>query len=900
MSFSTDRPRTSLPLLSLLVLLIMAGSLEAQSRIVNGTFDSNLGGWVTAGDVEWSPVNASGTNSGSALIRSDGPIGLGFLYQIVPVQPGQRFRFEASVRVDGETQALVILAFCATNNCIEGDAEEEPVATEAFSFSQGVGFQKRSTLTTVPAGATIAVPFLLPTIQFSGNIYYDDIILASGDDPIVVVTTSPDALVQTVAGGATTTYTLQNIGMASTQITLSQDGDFFQQSPSAFTLEPGAAQVVTVTALPASPGLREGRLIPQGNGVPAGLAIPIRVLTSEPPGGPVEAAPATNRVDLSSDAGDPAAGSVRFTNSGTGTLRGTVVSDVDWIIPQSDTVVIPPGGTADVSFAIDPSQRTDGGSLGSETGTLTLVFLNGGGGAKSIGPRSNHGATSSASVAVAHTVTPATAAAAIPSLPPGEIALFMPGVSHVVGSVGTFLSDVTLTSLGGLGGLPGANLFFRPLGNGSPATSTNIPAIPLNRPLQFSDIALGVFRNGTSVGTLQLRSSDVDRISASATVLNSSNSAGTYGTSIPVFRSDRSTGAGESIFLTGMLSDDTNHTNLYFQETAGGTVEITSAFLAANGDVLSSRTDTLTAFAATQIGRVAPEGALAARITVAPGSTGRIVSYATPVDRASGDTWAVVDWGKQYNYLPNVPVVIPVAGSLRGANNTHFRTDLAVSNSGTTASSGRLRYYSRTGEVVDRTLNLAAGESRIISDVLVTLFNVTGDAVGYLEYTPSSGSAVMTSRTYTTVSGAAATFGAAVPTLPMSAALGMGGLRRFGGIDDASLATTQAGRPATFRTNLGLVEVSGQPATVRVTLYFSPSPRSAVRGVVTGTFNLAANRFMQINGVTRALLGAGRDTNYGDLRNMQLDVEVVGGAGRVMTFTSTIDNGTGDSILRVD
>ena len=69
---------------------------------------------------------------------------------------------------------------------------------------------------------------------------------------------------------------------------------------------------------------------------------------------------------------------------------------------------------------------------------------------------------------------------------------------------------------------------------------------------------------------------------------------------------------------------------------------------------------------------------------------------------------------------------------------------------------------------------------------------------------------------------------------------------------------------------------------------------------MSGTFELAAHQFLQINGITRALLGGNRDIDYGDLRNLQLDVEVIGGAGQVVPYTSSIDNGTGDSVLRVD
>jgi hypothetical protein len=213
---------------------------------------------------------------------------------------------------------------------------------------------------------------------------------------------------------------------------------------------------------------------------------------------------------------------------------------------------------------------------------------------------------------------------------------------------------------------------------------------------------------------------------------------------------------------------------------------------------------------------------------------------------------------------------------------------------------GTLRFYSRTGEVVDQAITLGAQQSRAVNDVLVNLFGRTGDQVGYLEYTPSTGSVAITSRTYTTVQGQAATFGTGVPTLPESLAISRGELRRFGGIEDSSLDSINGQRPGTFRTNIGLIETSGQAATVRLTLRFSAGTQaSAVQAVASRTFDLAPRQFLQVNGISRALLGD-RDAKYGDLRNMQLDVEVVSGGGSVMVYTSSTDNGTGDSILRTE
>jgi hypothetical protein len=47
------------------------------------------------------------------------------------------------------------------------------------------------------------------------------------------------------------------------------------------------------------------------------------------------------------------------------------------------------------------------------------------------------------------------------------------------------------------------------------------------------------------------------------------------------------------------------------------------------------------------------------------------------------------------------------------------------------------------------------------------------------------------------------------------------------------------------------------------------------------------------------ILGSQRDT-VGDLRGIEADFQVVGGNGAVMVYTSSVDNGTNDSILRTE
>jgi hypothetical protein len=477
--------------------------------------------------------------------------------------------------------------------------------------------------------------------------------------------------------------------------------------------------------------------------------------------------------------------------------------------------------------------------------------------------------------------------------------MFIPGIAHAQGSVGLFISDLTLTNLLRSGTLSNFKMYFRPAANSASSVSQTF-SLTANQPLRFGDVAQTVFSNSTTVGTVHLRGQNVGSVSATASVFNSSNPAGTYGTSIPAFRSDRSAGANDRIFLAGLKSDATNHTNVYLQETSGAPASVDMNFLNEVGVSVGTRTDSLDAFGMLQIGNVAPIGAVSVTVTPGAGSAGRVISYATPVDRASGDTWAVLDWSLLYGYSSAAPVIIPVAAAARGANNTYFRTDAALMNTGTVSGSGTLRFYSRSGPTVDRAVNLGPGQSVVYNDMVAGLFSVAGDDVGYVVFTPSAGLFTLTSRTYTTVSGQNATFGSGTPTLEMGAGARLGQSIRFGGIDDASVETIQAARPGTFRTNVGMVETSGQAVTVRATLrYSSGGQRTATQAISTAEFPLAPRQFLQINGISGAILGPNR-ANLGDLSNMQLDLEVISGNGSIVAYSSSVDNGTGDSLLRVE
>ena len=723
-------------------------------------------------------------------------------------------------------------------------------------------------------------------------------------NPIVNVTALPTPLLQLAgSGGATTSYALTNSGGAATTITLSQSGgSFFTQSPPSFTLQPGATQVVTITSTAQSAGSYTGASLPSGNGVPAGLQVPVLLLSAAPPSGPVTADPTTTRVDVAAAATTNPTGSVSFTNNGTATLTGILSSDVPWIVPQSGVVTIAPGQTVTLTFSIDRSKRPDAASLiGSAEGNLTLSFLNGGG--STFAKRTLDNTTPIPSVSlvkIIDTVQPAITTAGIPALAAGEVALIVPGVGHITGAHGTlFVSDVSLLNPQGSQSVDDVKLYYTSVsGSAVSAKSTALSSVPSQVSVAVADVVKNVFSGTNEVGTLQIRSASASKLAVAATVLTANNAAGTFGNSIPVFRSDRAADSSGTIVLTGVRKDATTHTNLFVQEMAGAVANIQIDFLSATGTTITSLPQSIDAFKLLQLNDVVPPNAVAILITNNSTTGGKIAAYATPMDETSSDTWTIADWAEQLGYAPNEPVVIPVAGSVHGANNTFYRTDVAITNRGTDPASGTLRYITRTGSHVDLPVSIGGKQSQNFSDVVGTAMNVTGDSVGFLEFFPT-GTFAISSRSFTTVANKTGTFGTGVPAIAMSTALNAGDSRPIAGLSDASRTTVLAGRPGTFRTNFGLMEISGQPVTVRVTFRFNFPAGAKAQGIGAASRDYALNGdgFLMLNSIAGEILGPAR-LQYGDLTNVEADFQVLSGNGSVVLFTSSVDNATGDSILR--
>lgn len=719
--------------------------------------------------------------------------------------------------------------------------------------------------------------------------------------PSVALLTLTDGMYQNAnSSGAADRYVLTNLGDIATQITVSQEGSFFTQSPTTFTLNGGESQRIQITALASPEGAYSGFSIPSGTGVPAGLKIPVRLLSTPPvTGGTVVATPSTNRIDVSAavDA-TSVGGSVNFTNSGTARLVGIVVADVAWIIPPTDRVIIEPGQTVTVAFTIDRSKRPPDATVGAAVGTLSLIYSTASAGARASDNPPQPGLSL---VTVIDTVAPPTANTGFDSVPPGVVPLFIPGVGHLQGSVGLFLSDLSIINAYGVSSLNDIKIYYNPATGFAQATKvTSIGGVQPAQSIALADVVKGVF-DDQQQGTLQIRSRDWASLALNANIFNVTNQRGTYGSSIPVFRADRALTGGNSLYLAGVKKGTGFHTNILLQETAGAPADADVTFFDAEGNAVTPAQGNVSAnvppYQLTRLLDVVPPNAVLARITNRSGSAGRLVAYATPIDDASGDFWTVADWNQISASQQSEPQVVPVAGSVHGANDNFFRTDLTVSNRAADTNEVRLDFYYAGNVLARTTLTLAARETRVIDDVIGSLFPTLTNQVGYIIATPTR-EMTITSRTFATQTDVAGTFGTGVPSLPFSAALHAGQSHFIAGLQVSALKTIGEKKPATFRTNLGLAEISGSSATVRVRVVYSDLKQGSVASrLLTREFALAPHQFSLISLST---LIADSNAFVDDLRNVRVDVTVVSGEGAVIAFTASTDNGTADQILRTE
>jgi uncharacterized repeat protein (TIGR01451 family) len=246
---------------------------------------------------------------------------------------------------------------------------------------------------------------------------------------------------------------------------------------------------------------------------------------------------------------------------------------------------------------------------------------------------------------------------------------------------------------------------------------------------------------------------------------------------------------------------------------------------------------------------------------------------------------------------PPDALIIPAVAHADGIN-SKFQSDVRVTNS----SAQPMKYqitFQPTGDtgIADgkqTTVDIDPGHTLALDDVLQSWFGSNG-ATGTLEVRPlnvtttSTNTAAATtglpniltfaaSRTFNTT--ANGTFGQYIPAIPFAAFVGRG----TDITKTTILSLQQIAQSPAYRTNLGIVEGSGDPASVLISVFGDNGQK-----LTEFTQDLKGGQHVQLNSIL-----AQKNVQVSDGR---IEVKVITPGGKVTAYASVIDNLTNDPLL---
>jgi len=219
----------------------------------------------------------------------------------------------------------------------------------------------------------------------------------------------------------------------------------------------------------------------------------------------------------------------------------------------------------------------------------------------------------------------------------------------------------------------------------------------------------------------------------------------------------------------------------------------------------------------------------------------------------------------------NTDFVVPgVADLSNGVAN--WKTDMRVFNPSSKPVDTTLTFYSQNGgNPKSVTMTLAPNEVKDLDGTLASTFGITNDGGAVHISTAQPSNLIATARTYNKTSNG--TYGQFIPAVTPADAAGAG---------SRPLQLLQLEESDRYRSNVGIVEVSGKPAKVQISVV---PPDGRVTGVAE--MDLAPNEFRQLNSMLKSF---GLGTAY----NQRVTVKVISGEGRVTAYASVIDQVTQD------
>lgn len=550
----------------------------------------------------------------------------------------------------------------------------------------------------------------------------------------------------------------------------------------------------------------------------------------------------------------------------------TATTDKPYLSVTPSSGTIPPGGMT-VTVIANPSNLPPGANMG------TLIVTSPG--AQAV--------TKGVSVSLVTPAGPGTK-----GLPPPN-ALIIPAVAHAPGALGPFQSDVRLTN--GTLGTMNYQITFTPTGkDGTKEGKTTTISVETAQTIALNDILKDFFGIGATddpadngQGALEIRplgSSATQTYAASRTF--TFNTKGTFGqfiaaipfsafatkaSVVPLPGQPPPTGT-PTLSMQQIAQSPSFRTNLGLVEGSGTAANGNIIVYDGKGIVVKTIPYSLPPAGHQQksLADLGVSNLADGRIEVTvESSTGAVTAYASVLDNKTNDPLAVTP--VQVSEINATRYVLPGMVALDRATD-NFHSDIRIYNGGTTSTTVNATFYPQgdgTPRPAPNPIVIPRGEVAAFDDVIASLFNANGLGGSIVLTTSSPSKLVATGRTYTIVADNG-TFGQFIPGVSPAQGIGLG---------DRALEVLQLEQSANFRSNVGLSELSGNAARVRVSAY-GPDSKTAV----SSEFDLKPNEFRQL---TSILSSSGFNLGA-NVYNARVSVEVVSGTGRVTAYGSIIDN----------
>jgi hypothetical protein len=565
-----------------------------------------------------------------------------------------------------------------------------------------------------------------------------------------------------------------------------------------------------------------------------------------------------------------------FTKSGKTALDTdtfSVAVDKPYITANPSSGVLPPEGM-NVTLTINTTQL----GVGSTEATVTVTKVEG----------SAKGALGTTTVTVpvsVSLVTPVTPRPKDSTSPPPNTVL-VPAIAHADGINSQFQSDVRVTNTSNQSIT--YQLTFTPSNtDGTQSGKQSSITIDAGETKALNDIVKNWYGAGAQgeggLGTLEIRPTNyagktgvnVSFATVAASRTYNNTSTGTFGQYIPAIplidflsKSDVS-----KISLQQVAQSPAFRTNLGFVEGSGQPVEFVVKLLDDKNNIVAVRPYSLRPFEHQQIGLASffPGVSITdGRIELSVSSdTGKVTAYASVLDSRTSDPLLVfpVDPSQVSASRFVVPGVAEFTSTF-----SNFHTDMRIFNGSSSPTNLTLTFPSNSAlPPVEK--ELAAAEVWAIDNVLPTLWRTTGGGAVVVT-TNNAAPLVITARTFSRRDDGG-TFGQFIPAVTATDAVGLG---------DRPLQVVQLEQSPAFRSNLGLVEVTGNPVTLDIAA-FTPDSKIAAHTQVP----LGPGQFIQLGSIFSNI---GFTSN---VYNGRIAVTVVSGTGRAAAYGSVVDNRTLDS-----